>query len=379
MNKLFEWFQKIPTWITGVISFLSAIIGFFVLIQENYYIGITVLTCTLTVSLLLLGFYIRFAKTPPLIEGGKGVYLYPKYRTMGLFVLISIPMSFLLLITSKQAQTVMASAIFGTPTTTALVTTSPHVTMSPMPLASSPSAIDTTNTPYATPDIIPTISSEFINVISFFPKEIEPETIEPEANDGFLCHHYMLLNENESFADFESLPENFFTILEQHDLFNEKPMEIMVSNNIENESIRIENKLLIKVVSFQSLKQLRAIGAQCSQGGGNLVDIGVIRDFPDLSINKSTENETYITRMAEYPFFVIKPGEFEVFNLVVRAKQPGIYKFQIGFETTQKETNIVWLPENYVLMAPEILEIFLVDIQQVKKMVFKDGDWIYEK
>ncbi|MCL4268405.1 MAG: hypothetical protein KJZ72_02620 [Anaerolineales bacterium] len=374
MNKLSEWFQKIPTWITGAISFLSAIIGFFVLIQENYYIGITVLTCTIAVTLLLIGFYIRFAKTPPLIEGGKGVYLYPKYRAIGLSILILMPIFFLLLLTSKQAQNVMAYAIYGTPTATSLATTSPHVTMLPMTLTASPNAIDITNTPFATPAIAPTISSEFINVTSFFPKAIEPE-----ANNGFLCHHYMILNENESFTDFESLPENFFTILEQHDLFNEKPMEIMVSNNDENDSIRIENKLLIKIISFQPLKQLRAIGARCNEGGGNLVDIGVIRNFPDLSINQSTENETYVTRMAEYPFFVIKPGEFEVFNLVVRAKQPGIYKFQLGFESTQKETDIVWLPENYALFSPEILEIFLVDTRQTKTMVFKDGNWEYEK
>lgn len=74
--------KKLPSWISGIISFVTAIIGFVLLIQGNYQVSIMVLVLLAFSTLFIILVYVAFAKTPPLLEGGKGVYRYHKYRPM---------------------------------------------------------------------------------------------------------------------------------------------------------------------------------------------------------------------------------------------------------------------------------------------------------
>jgi len=85
--------KKLPTGISGAVSFISAIIGFVLLLQGNYQISIKVITFLALGALFFSSLYMAFTKTPPLVEGGKGVYAFSKYRAwafvgMGVSILL---------------------------------------------------------------------------------------------------------------------------------------------------------------------------------------------------------------------------------------------------------------------------------------------------
>lgn len=85
----FEWIKKLPTWINATIALAMGMIGFIIFIQKNYQLGIVVLSALFLAAIFFLCLYIVFAKTPPLLEGGKGLYRYEKYRfpaTVGLVI-----------------------------------------------------------------------------------------------------------------------------------------------------------------------------------------------------------------------------------------------------------------------------------------------------
>jgi len=66
--------KRAPTWISGAISFVTAVIGFILLIRGNIRLGITVLVALVVVFILGGCLYLTFARTEPLVAGGRGVY-----------------------------------------------------------------------------------------------------------------------------------------------------------------------------------------------------------------------------------------------------------------------------------------------------------------
>jgi hypothetical protein len=75
-----RWMRELPKWILGAITLITAMVGFLALFKKEY---LTVFMVTATVGLVAILFlcgYLAFAKTPALIEGGKGVYRFPKLR-----------------------------------------------------------------------------------------------------------------------------------------------------------------------------------------------------------------------------------------------------------------------------------------------------------
>lgn len=83
MSKRPQWWEslkKAPAWISGAISFVTAVIGFVLLLQGNVSLGVTILSWIAVIFSLGLCLYLIFARTPPLVEGGKGVFRYEKYR-----------------------------------------------------------------------------------------------------------------------------------------------------------------------------------------------------------------------------------------------------------------------------------------------------------
>ena len=75
-----DWIKKLPSWISGAIGLTTAVIGFVKLLRGDYALGITILGILTVVSLFFLFLYLAFARTQPLIEGGRGVYRFEKYR-----------------------------------------------------------------------------------------------------------------------------------------------------------------------------------------------------------------------------------------------------------------------------------------------------------
>ena|GEM_PF-1623395 len=128
MNKQQRWIEaikKLPAWISGAISLVTALIGFSLLLQGERQLGIAILAIVGAAALLVLCAYLAFAKTPPLVAGGKGVYRFARYRPWGL-----IGMGFVLgfvvaLLLSKQNRTFVAGAFLGAETSAAIPVQTP--------------------------------------------------------------------------------------------------------------------------------------------------------------------------------------------------------------------------------------------------------------
>lgn len=104
-QQLSDLLKKLSTWITGTISFVTAIISFVLILQGNYQLGITIFGILFFLVLLLLLIYLSSAKTSPLIEGGKGVYRFEKYRpfaSTGIGLLLIIACSIFLFKASRS-------------------------------------------------------------------------------------------------------------------------------------------------------------------------------------------------------------------------------------------------------------------------------------
>ena len=105
--------KKLPTWATGVISLVTALSGFVLFLQGQRQLGIVILAIVGVVALLIAGAYVAFARTPPLVSGGQGVYRFEKYRPWAL-----IGIDFLLgfvaaLLLSEQNRTFVMVAFLG--------------------------------------------------------------------------------------------------------------------------------------------------------------------------------------------------------------------------------------------------------------------------
>lgn len=112
-QKWIEAARKSPGWVSGGISLATAVIGFVLLLQGNVQLGVTVLGVLLT-ALLLFGLaYVAFARTTPLIEGGRGVYRFEKYRLwalVGLGLVVGLVIAVLLF---RESRLFIVAAITG--------------------------------------------------------------------------------------------------------------------------------------------------------------------------------------------------------------------------------------------------------------------------
>ncbi|MCP4142167.1 MAG: tetratricopeptide repeat protein [Chloroflexi bacterium] len=72
--------SDIPKWAKGVIALATTIITFAILVRENYHLSIVVVSILLIFAGFVISIYVLYARTPPLIDGGKGVHIYEKYH-----------------------------------------------------------------------------------------------------------------------------------------------------------------------------------------------------------------------------------------------------------------------------------------------------------
>jgi len=94
-------FKKVPGWIMGLIAFVTAVVGFVKLWQGD--------TGLVTIVLLVVGAgggwlgcaYLVFKRTPPLVEGGKGIWQYPCWRRWALTGLVIIPILLAIFLVTK--------------------------------------------------------------------------------------------------------------------------------------------------------------------------------------------------------------------------------------------------------------------------------------
>ena len=118
VQKWIAWMKKLPVWVQGVIGLIAAIVSFVILFRENYHLGLVITGLTILVSVLCLSAYIAFAKTPPLIIGGKGVYRCENYRIWALRSIAFIVVGIGLMLLLRPSRLYITTAFVGTATPT---------------------------------------------------------------------------------------------------------------------------------------------------------------------------------------------------------------------------------------------------------------------
>jgi hypothetical protein len=152
MNKQQKWLdfiKSLPAQIAAAIGLVTLIIGFVGLFQKNFYLGVTISLGTILVALLCLCIYLAFAKTPPLIEGGKGVHSFENYRPSAIAGIAIIFAVFLILSTTKPSRSFIITAFVGTSTPTLTSTATATLTATATPTTTATPT--PTNTPTTTP------------------------------------------------------------------------------------------------------------------------------------------------------------------------------------------------------------------------------------
>jgi tetratricopeptide (TPR) repeat protein len=87
-----ESIPKIPGRVTGLVAFVTTIVGFVRLWQGDAGLVTIVLISVGTIGLWLGSAYVAYKRTPPLVEGGKGQPAFPGWRRLALIGFIAIPL-----------------------------------------------------------------------------------------------------------------------------------------------------------------------------------------------------------------------------------------------------------------------------------------------
>jgi len=144
-----DWIPKLPALISGLVSLVAAVISLVLVLRGNYHLGIVVLVTLVVVALLGLCLYLAFARTPPLVPGGRGVYRFEQYRPWA-FLGIGLIVGLVSMTLLNPRIRLFLTVAFGTTTPTATFTPSP--TNTPVPTSTSVPV----NTPLPVVPVIPT-------------------------------------------------------------------------------------------------------------------------------------------------------------------------------------------------------------------------------
>lgn len=271
-QKWIDSIKNLPTWVSGAIGLATVIISFVVLVRENYYLGITIIGGLLLVAIFCLCIYLVFAKTPPLIEGGKGVYRFEKHRPLAVLgsSLVFLIIGAIFTLESSRSYIVIAFNGTATPTVIATIMPSPTKTTSATQM---PSLIPTlTATPLPSPAVAPGLG--FIDLT-------KDRNIELAYDKEYLSRFYNELN----FIVSNTGDENFLVDSIWLELISIDPYEIS---------------------EFPE-------------------DPGVPVSTHDYSVTINPNQKLYL--VTDDNFFY-EPGEVEGFNLNIRATESG-YIYQV--------------------------------------------------
>jgi hypothetical protein len=120
---------RIPNWIKAVAGFVTVLVSFIILARDNYHLVIVVLVFSLLFFILGVFIYVLFSKTPPLIEGGQGVYRFSSFRPWALAGIILVILIIFSTIIIQPTREFIVLSFVGTPT----VTQSPISSVLPNP------------------------------------------------------------------------------------------------------------------------------------------------------------------------------------------------------------------------------------------------------
>jgi hypothetical protein len=117
-----EWLCKSPAWTLGFITFVTALVSFVILFRENPSLVFVVIAIVVFIALWFLSLFVSFAKTAPLIHGGKGIYRFERQLPLALAGIIILPVFALVLLTPHGNREFIVTSFIGTATPTLTIT-----------------------------------------------------------------------------------------------------------------------------------------------------------------------------------------------------------------------------------------------------------------
>ena len=194
----------------------------------------------------------------------------------------------------------------------------PGVTVTPSPIAI-PLRLEITN-PIIGIDISPCVFAFII-----------PDDINPFANPTL------------AIQEFDSRVRlNPFSIK----LLNATLIDMTITSTSQAEWIRLSNKVLAKIIHYEPLPDSVNIYSPPCGGGEEF------RDFV-FRINNSPGIE-FASSKPDIDYYSLQPGEFEVFNILLKATAPGLYEVKLGIEYAYCGINSqIWTTETFILLTPE--------------------------
>ncbi len=129
-------------------------------------------------------------------------------------------------------------------------------------------------------------------------------------------------------------------------LLNATLIDMTITSISQAEWIRLSNKVLAKIICYEPLSDSANVYFPGCGGSGEF------RDFV-FRINNSPGIE-FTSSKPDIDYYSLQPGEFEVFNILLKANAPGLYEIRLGIEYTYGGiTSQVWTTETFILLTPE--------------------------
>jgi hypothetical protein len=132
-QKWTEWIRNVPKWVKGVIGLIAAIVTFVLFFRKNFHL-VTTISGTLFLGILLyLCLYWAFARTRPLVAGGKGVFRFENHRPwafVGIGFIVGVSSAILAF---EPGRSFIATAFVGTATPTPTPSPTSIATSTSMP------------------------------------------------------------------------------------------------------------------------------------------------------------------------------------------------------------------------------------------------------
>ena len=119
-QKWIGWIRNLPNWVKGFMALVTGIITFVLLFRANLALGIVIVVFLALAGLAGLCVYMLYAKTPPLILGGRGVHRFARYRPWAAGGLALVCVLFAAALILRPGREYIRSAFSGpaTPTST---------------------------------------------------------------------------------------------------------------------------------------------------------------------------------------------------------------------------------------------------------------------
>jgi hypothetical protein len=319
-KSLIEILKNLSGWTKGTITLLTILVSFVILFRENFSLMLILIFVLFSIAGTIAMWYVLIAKTPPLIEGGKGVYKYANFRKGAIGGIIVLAGINILFYASDFGNKTVDQVVRGTPTA----------------IISSPAASPSANT-QATTTHIP------------FPEDIiSTKFFYGVCGDGF-GRDFLIPNEIDLNQDHLELMDQFFSqkVWQSWEQLPRTPNHSLKITHIDPDgnTINIDNTAYVVIDVYEPLDHIDIANFSDGSGwfiGADICGGGAVANIFDITLLQNTSEVEVDTK--EYDYFTLQPGEVEYFDMKIACGEPGFYSFHIemslSYFDNEKRVNI---------------------------------------